>query len=109
MLFLYLWVVMILVQPLKKKKREETGMSMGEVHFGRAGSAISPVMFCWALYKGRGGGATNVVVVASSFRWTHTADRFAFKFFLLFSFLSRSQEAGRNGSTGSREKRVAEA
>lgn len=91
----------------KKKKRD--GEVDGRGAFGRAGSVISPVMFCWALYQGRGGGVTNVVVVTSSFRWTHAADRFVFKFFLLFSFLSRSQEAGRNGSTGSGEKRGAEA
>lgn len=108
MLFLYLWVVMILVQPLKKKNEKKRGSRWARcIWAGRVGDFT--VMFCWALYRGRGGGATNVVVVASSFRWTLAADRLVFKFFLLFSFLSRSQEAGRNGSTGSREKRVAEA
>lgn len=80
---------------------------MGEVHLLKRAGQVSDFTGRALLgsLQGRGGGATMLSGVASSFRWTHTAARFVFKFFssLLLS-VPKSGSGEKRGSTGSKRK-----
>lgn len=88
-------------------------MLMGEVHLLKRAGQVSDFTGHALLgsLQGRGGGATMLSGSLQAFDG-HTPPPVWFLscFLLLFSFLSRSQEAGRNGGArGRREKRGAEA